>query len=354
MRSRERRDRRAVESRAAETRLRCLIHRVAAEPPAARIRSSPMKPVATLTPPPSFGSPGPVERADPYGEPEPFGGSEAWREPEPGPFREFGSGEPRRLGGSESPVTEELIDTPSSRRNRIVEILRSRSGRFGDEVPMLDPGGPGLRILVLFGVLAAAIAGFVVWRTRPVAEPVTAPVPMSAAMASAGPESAASGGVRSDSVRSGSVRTAASPTPTASVIVYVTGKVRRPGVLALPTGSRVVDAVEAAGGVKKGADPGGVNLARRLVDGEHIIVGADAPAGGGAQPSSQPDGGGVVNLNTATVEQLNTLPGVGEVLARRIIDFRDAHGGFGSVEQLRQVSGIGEKKFAELRDKVTV
>lgn len=214
---------------------------------------------------------------------------------------------------------------------------------------MLDPGGPGLRILVLFGVLAAAIAGFVVWRTRPVAEPVTAPVPMSAAMASTGPENTASA-----SVRSGSARTAASPTPTASVIVYVTGKVRRPGVLALPTGSRVVDAVEAAGGVKKGADPGGVNLARRLVDGEHIIVGADAPAGGGAQPSSQPDGGGVVNLNTATVEQLNTLPGVGEVLARRIIDFRDAHGGFGSVEQLRQVSGIGEKKFAELRDKVTV
>ncbi|WP_433497293.1 helix-hairpin-helix domain-containing protein [Sphaerimonospora sp. CA-214678] len=226
--------------------------------------------------------------------------------------------------------------------------MRTRGGRFGDGVPMLDPGGPGLRILVLFGVLAAAIAGFVVWRTRPVVEPVTAPVPMSATMAGAGPENAASGGVRSDRAR-----TVGPPTPAASVIVYVTGKVRRPGVLALPAGSRVVDAVEAAGGVKKGANPGGVNLARRLVDGEHIIVGADAPAGGG-RPETQLDGGGVVNLNTATVEQLNTLPGVGEVLARRVIDFRDAHGGFGSVDQLRQVSGIGEKKFAELRDRVIV
>lgn len=348
----------------AEARLHCLIHPVADGPPAARVRSSPMRPVATITPPPSFGSPGPVGGAEPYGEPEPF--CEPWSEP--GPFRaREAAGESLRLGKPEPLSGAERAGGTSPLRKHLVGVLdrmRSHCGRFGDEVPMLDPGGPGLRILLLFGVLAAAIAGFVVWRTRPVAEPVTAPVPMSAAMESAGPESAGSGsawsgsawsgGAASAGVSSGRGMTAASPTSTASLIVYVTGKVRRPGVLALPTGSRVVDAVEAAGGVKKGADPGGVNLARRLVDGEHIIVGADAPAGDDARPAARPDGGGVVNLNTATVEQLNTLPGVGEVLARRIIEFRDARGGFASVEQLRQVSGIGEKKFAELRDKVSV
>ncbi|MFC0861285.1 helix-hairpin-helix domain-containing protein [Sphaerimonospora cavernae] len=315
MRSREQRahrvtGNRAGESRAAETRLRVLIHPMAMEPPAARIRSSPMKPVASLTPP-SFGVPEALDDVEPGGIPPPF-------------------------------------------RSRLVEIVdrwRSRGVKFGDEVPMLDPGGPGLRLLVLVGVLAAAIAGFVVWRTRPVAEPVAAPVPMSMGT---GLASAAAEGVGPESAPPGSVRSAASPSPTSSVIVYVTGKVRKPGVLALPTGSRVVDAVEAAGGVKKGADPGGVNLARRLADGEHIVVGADKDAGGGGPLAAQPDGGGVVNLNTATVEQLNTLPGVGDVLAQRIIDFRNAHGGFGSVDQLRQVSGIGEKKFAELRDKVAV
>lgn len=276
------------------------------------------------------------------GPPPSFGG--AFREPEPPQQR---LSEPL---GEPEPAAE-----PSSlgRLEEIFGRVRLGGSKFADRVPMLDPGGPGLRVLVLVGVLAAAIAGFVVWRTRPVAEPVAPPVPMGAglnvAAASGGPENAGSA-----SSGSGSVGEAAPPSPASTVVVYVTGKVRKPGVLTLPAGSRVVDAIAGAGGVKKGADPGGVNLARRLVDGEQIIVGANAAAGQVVQPVGQPDGGGVVNLNTATAEQLRALPGVGDVLAQRIIDFRDTRGGFSSVEQLRQVSGIGAKKFAELRHKVTV
>ncbi|MEV5409496.1 ComEA family DNA-binding protein [Thermopolyspora sp. NPDC052614] len=164
------------------------------------------------------------------------------------------------------------------------------------------------------------------------------------------------------------VATSPSPSPS-GVTVYVTGKVREPGVLVLPGGSRVTDAIEKAGGLRPGAKAGALNLARRLVDGEHIIVGAPVNnASSGQAPSSVASGsaaaydaapGGVpgdpLDLNLATAEQLDQrLPGVGEILARRITEYRDAHGGFRSVEQLRDVTGIGDRRFAELRDKVRV
>jgi competence protein ComEA len=126
-------------------------------------------------------------------------------------------------------------------------------------------------------------------------------------------------------------------------------------VIALPAGSRVIDAVAAAGGALKGVRPGGLNLARRLIDGEQIVVGAPpgmAPAA--SQPGAGALDGGVLNLNAATPDQLEQLPGVGEVLARRIVEFRDTHGGFRTVDQLRDVSGIGDRKYAELKDKVAV
>jgi competence protein ComEA len=213
---------------------------------------------------------------------------------------------------------------------RVEQMSARVRSKLGVTVPLLDPGTPGLRVLVLLGLLAAVVAGIFAWRSQPVAEPIAPPAPMSL----------------------GTV--AASPSPTSSVTVYVTGKVRRPGVLALAIGSRVVDAIEAAGGVRKGTSPGGINLARRLVDGEQIVVGADTPGQQGVQPVGDPAGTAVVNLNAATAEQLKGLPGVGDVLAQRIVEFRDAHGGFRSVDQLREVSGIGERKFAELRDKVAV
>ncbi|OPF78207.1 hypothetical protein VT50_0219790 [Streptomyces antioxidans] len=172
------------------------------------------------------------------------------------------------------------------------------------------------------------------------------------------------------------------PTPAGGgrkVVVDVTGKVRRPGLRELPPGARVADALEAAGGVRPGADLSGLNRARPLVDGEQIVVGAPAagpPAPGAAASGSNapntanapgtatasnapnapapagpgaPAPGGSVSLNSATAEQLDTLPGVGPVLARHIIDYRTQHGGFRSIDELREVNGIGERRFADLR-----
>ncbi|WP_343950710.1 ComEA family DNA-binding protein [Nonomuraea longicatena] len=139
-------------------------------------------------------------------------------------------------------------------------------------------------------------------------------------------------------------------------MVHVTGKVRTPGVYTLPAGARVTDALKAAGGLRDGAHPGVLNLARRLLDGEQLAV--------GTKPASQPPGAittspldptaTVIDLNTATIAQLEQLPGVGEVLATRIATYRDTQGGFRSIDQLKEVSGIGDRKFADLKDKVRI
>ncbi|MEU6796939.1 ComEA family DNA-binding protein [Nonomuraea wenchangensis] len=145
------------------------------------------------------------------------------------------------------------------------------------------------------------------------------------------------------------------PTPAATtttkLTVHVTGKVRKPGVYLLPVGTRVADAVTAAGGPSRTTATGTLNLARRLIDGEQIVVGAPGPSAAvpGASPADL-----VLDLNTATTDQLEQLPGVGEVLAARIAEFRAAHGGFTSVEQLREVSGIGVRKYAEIKPKVRI
>ncbi|WP_439959786.1 helix-hairpin-helix domain-containing protein [Streptomyces abyssomicinicus] len=146
------------------------------------------------------------------------------------------------------------------------------------------------------------------------------------------------------------------------IVVDVGGKVRDPGVHALPPGSRVADALRAAGGVRPGADTAGLNRARFLVDGEQLLVGVDPPPGAPPPPAapggaagaagSAPGPAAPVALNTATVEQLDTLPGVGPVLAQHIVDHRTRTGGFRTVEELREVNGIGDRRFADLRDLV--
>ncbi|MEX1178255.1 MAG: ComEA family DNA-binding protein [Nitriliruptor sp.] len=142
------------------------------------------------------------------------------------------------------------------------------------------------------------------------------------------------------------------------VTVHVAGAVVSPGVVVLPTGSRVADAIAAAGGATPEADQSRVNLARELVDGEQVLVvreGEPSPPAGTGHAGA--DGGtstGPIDLNTATLEQLQTLPGIGPALAQRIVGHRDQHGGFRSVGDLRAVSGIGEKRFQELADLVTV
>ena len=151
----------------------------------------------------------------------------------------------------------------------------------------------------------------------------------------------------------------ADPTASGEVVVHVAGLVANPGVVVLPGGSRVVDAVEAAGGAQSTVDLTSLNLARRLADGEQILVGvavgpdSSGPGGDGGEGGGT-DLSGTVDLNSATAEQLDTLPGIGPALAGRILDWREQNGRFTAVDELREVPGIGEKKFAAITDLVSV
>ncbi|WP_228714215.1 ComEA family DNA-binding protein [Prauserella endophytica] len=149
------------------------------------------------------------------------------------------------------------------------------------------------------------------------------------------------------------------------LVVSVVGKVKEPGVVTVAAGSRVDDAVRAAGGPVAGADLLSVNLARRLVDGEQLYIGipvppgmrTPAPAPAAGVPGTDPGGTAsspLVDLNTADQEQLENLDGIGEVTAQRILEWRAEHGRFTAIEQLRDVDGIGEKRFEQLREQVRV
>src|SRR5215218_4809228 len=141
------------------------------------------------------------------------------------------------------------------------------------------------------------------------------------------------------------------------LVVHVAGAVRQPGVYRLRAGARVADAVRRAGGARRRADLGAVNLAAELQDGRQVLVPLRAEGGGVAASGAAggPATPGVpLDLNTATVEQLDALDGIGPATAQQIVDYREAHGGFGSVEELDQVPGIGETRLAALREKVRV
>lgn len=254
-------------------------------------------------------------------------------------------GEPPDVScGDEAHASGELISPgPMAAADAGQGTTRSVGGRLRaalrDRVPLAlrgaDVGPSRTAVAGLAGLLAAALmlVLFLTWLQRPHESPLPA--------------------VRR-SVPAGVV--AALPptaTPAPEVEVHVAGAVRRPGLVELPQGSRVDDAVAAAGGATHRADLASVNLARRLLDGEQIVVlrkgqtraagVAEPPTGGSATPG-QP-----VDLNTATVAQLDGLPGVGPVLAQRIIDWRTAHGRFSSVDELTEVSGIGERTLADIR-----
>jgi competence protein ComEA len=187
-----------------------------------------------------------------------------------------------------------------------------------------DPGRPGLKVLAALAAVVVVGAGAYAWFARP--QPIHVAPAAGTASAVAASEEPATGGV---------------------LIVAVAGRVKAPGLVRVKAGARVADAIDAAGGVLPGTDLSTVNLARKVVDGELITIGTAAGSANPGQP-------GKVNLNTATAAQLDALPGVGPVLAERILAYRESKGGFRSVGELRQVEGIGDAKYDEIKDLVVV
>jgi competence protein ComEA len=208
------------------------------------------------------------------------------------------------------------------------------TGRFA----AFDPGRRGVKALAAVAVVVVLIAAFLAWRARPRVDPVPQSTVAEGPFLPDGPDAPA-----------------AAPSTAAEVVVAVEGKVSKPGVVRLPAGARVADALAAAGGARAGVDVAMLNLARKVVDGELILVGVTPPPGStvAAGPAA-PAAGGPVNLNTATLADLDTLPGVGPVLAQRILDARTAQGGFRAVSDLRKVEGIGSSRYEQLKDLVTV
>jgi competence protein ComEA len=153
----------------------------------------------------------------------------------------------------------------------------------------------------------------------------------------------------------------ASASPTGELVVDVTGKVHHPGIVTLPLGARVVDAVHAAGGARRGASLAGLNLARPLSDGEQVVVGVPAVPGVAAPAASAATASGgtgartpMVDVNSAGQPQLEELPGVGPVTAQAILAYREENGPFTSVDQLLDVSGIGDATLAKIAPFVTL
>ncbi|HZB21405.1 MAG TPA: helix-hairpin-helix domain-containing protein [Blastococcus sp.] len=200
-----------------------------------------------------------------------------------------------------------------------------------------DPGRFGARALCVAALVAGLLLAGWTWLDRPRVERVDGAPP--AASASSTPPM-------------GEVAET-----TETVVVSVVGQVVRPGLVTLPSGARVADAIAAAGGLLPAADPASVNLAAEVADGEQLAVGvpaAAAPGGPVAAGAPAGSGGGLVDLNTAGVAELDALPGIGPVLAQRIVDHRSQQGSFRSVEELDDVPGIGPTIAAELAELVTV
>ena len=206
-----------------------------------------------------------------------------------------------------------------------------RNGRAG-----LQPAHAAVVVLVV--LLGLAVTALVTGLGRPRVQAIE-PVPGTTILATGTPATAPDG-------------PAADADTGAVLVVHVAGKVANPGIVQLPPGSRVIDAIEAVGGAEKDVDLTPLNLARVLSDGEQVVVGIDLPP----QPAtgSQAAGSTLVSLNSASPEQLTTLPGIGPTLAARIVQWREQNGRFTAVDELLEVTGIGPAKYEAIAELVTL
>jgi competence protein ComEA len=275
----------------------------------------------------------------------------------------------RRAGGDEDPPAEQLeAELRAARRPGLVTVP--------DQVRLGRVRVPTAAVVAVLALVLAAACLFLVrvlWAERaagaasPAAPPSGVTVTSAGGPAGADPSSTTAG----PGPTGGGDGTGGSATGEAAaseqVVVHVVGQVARPGLVRLQPGARVADAITEAGGPTKQADLAALNLARPVTDGEQVHVprpGETPPVPQGPSPPGTVSdgsggaaggaGGGLVNLNSADQATLESLPGVGPVLAQRILEWRSEHGRFTSVEELREVSGIGDKVFARLQPKVTV
>jgi competence protein ComEA len=264
------------------------------------------------------------------------------------------AGDPPR--GPDPPSTPAAPIVPRPGRH----AARRRAARLVPEAlrGRVALGPTQLAVVAVLVALGLAVTAW--WVVRGDPERLQAPsVPASSGAAPAGaaaPLTAATPAAPAASAASGARSPGAATGAAATVTVDVTGKVRRPGIVVLDVGARVVDAVESAGGARRGVDLSSLNLARVLVDGEQIVVGGPpAPnSGAAAAAGAAPPGGALVNLNTASESELETLPEVGPVTAESIVAWRTEHGGFSSVDELLEVDGIGDATLAKIAPHATI
>ncbi|WSI68241.1 helix-hairpin-helix domain-containing protein [Streptomyces sp. NBC_01336] len=323
--------------------------------PAAATASRP----ATTVPPPSGAPPHGTSPPGPAPGPTPGPSAGSSARPSPGPSAGLSA---RPSPGPSAGLSARPSPGPvaGDRWGRAVPALRERLPVWLQLRCGLEPRTLAALSVVL--VAAAVFAAMHFWSARPGSVP--APERVGEAVHMPVAETDANGDAHADTGGGAGTPEPSPGTPPAAgpggqVVVDVSGKVRRPGIHRLPSGARVADALRVAGGARPGVSLDSLNRARVLIDGEQIIVGAPpgpaaagatAGAVGGPTAAAGPGGAaGPVGLNTATVEQLDTLPGVGPVLAQHIVDYRTRHGGFRSVDELREVNGIGDRRFADLR-----
>lgn len=275
--------------------------------------------------------------------------------PEAAAPADVAAGGAERSPGDLSPASvPESVPAPGRHARRPVGPLHRFAAWSADRAPVVLGARPGLgsaQVGLVCLVLALGLVAAAWWALRAHGSDGTVAPPR---VTSAQPDTA-----------SGSPVDDASPDPTASsdrqrpggrIVVDVVGRVIHRGIVVLPAGSRVVDAVRAAGGLRPGVNRTSVNFARVLTDGEQLLVGVGgapaAPAGGA--PSSAASPTTLVNINTADQATLETLPGIGPVTATAILQWRDEHGSFSSVDELLEVDGIGEATLADIAPLVTL